>query len=131
VVLFGSLARGEATERSDIDLFVVVRKLPDSAVERRFIVYDCLTPLLKRFRRGVTVVEADEEDLRRRLSPLLINIAHEGITLYDAGGAMSAFLKRIRDAVRAAGLEKYETSNGKYGWKPRGELSKITVQGYG
>lgn len=122
VVLFGSIARKEAAEQSDIDFFVVIHNLPKEPVRRRFMVYDTLTPILRKFKRDVSVIEVDAGDIGRQITPLLINIAHDGIILYDKHGKIGRFFSRIRSAVKKAGLVRYKTRDGKYGWKPSQEL---------
>ena len=122
VILFGSCARGEAVELSDFDFFVVVRGLPKQPVRRRYMVYDALTPILREFKREVSVIEADAEEIGKQITPLLINIAHDGIILYDRAGRMGDLLRRVRDAVKKAGLVRYKTREGKYGWKPSQKL---------
>jgi len=121
-ILFGSWARGEPSELSDLDFFVIVRGLPKETVRRRYMVYEALTPLMRKFKRQVSVIEADTEEIGKHITPLLIDIAHDGIILYDRDGRVEGFLKRVRDAVKKAGLTRYRTSDGRYGWKPAQDL---------
>lgn len=122
VVVFGSIARKEAAEQSDIDFFVVIRGLPKEPVRRRYIVYDALTSILKKSKRDNSVIEADAENIGRRITPLLVNIARDGIILYDKHGKIEDLFNRIRSAVKKAGLVKYKTRDRKYGWKPTKKL---------
>lgn len=122
VVLFGSCARVEAVERSDIDFYVVVRGLPEEPLRRRYMIYDALTPVLRKFKRDVSVIEVDIKDIGRQITPLLINIAHDGIILYDKNGKTEDLFNRVKNAVKKAGLARYKTRDGKYGWKPSREL---------
>ena len=122
VVLFGSCARGEASELSDIDFFVVVRDLPKEPMKRRYIVYDALTPVLRKLKREVSVIEADAKEIGKRITPLLINIAHDGVIIYDKTEKIASLFAQIREAVKKAGLTKCKTREGKYGWKPSREL---------
>lgn len=118
VALFGSLARGEASDRSDVDFFVVVRGFNDE--DRRFKMYHYLHGALK---RDVTVVDIDEDKLFKEdltISPLLLNIAFDSVILYDPSGRLSELFKRIREAAEGS-LERYRTRDGKYGWRPKGE----------
>ncbi|MGC9021064.1 MAG: nucleotidyltransferase domain-containing protein [Candidatus Methanodesulfokora sp.] len=125
VSLFGSWARGEASERSDVDFFVVVRDFDES--DRRFRIYDCLQKVVK---RDVTVIDIDEEKLFREdlsIGSLLLNIAWDSIILYDPSGRLRELFERIRRAA-AERLERYRTRDGKYGWRPRtGEFTAIEV----
>jgi len=136
VVLFGSHAREEAAKLSDVDFFIVVRGLPTDPVERRLDVYDSLTPIVRRFRIDVSVIEMDEREIGKSLTPLLVNIAHEGLILYDKNGRIATFFERLREAVKRAGLVRFRTSDGKYGWRPVrqlqcGEPLVIKVEGGG
>jgi len=133
VVLFGSLARGEAGEKSDIDLFVVTKNLEGSDRERLRTVYGALRPLLRRFGRGISLIERRAEELppKTDLTPLLINVAWEGVILYDREGLIAKLLAGIRRAVRRAGLIRYRTRDGKYGWRLRRPLRRgetFTIQ---
>ena len=122
VVLFGSYARGETIEGSDLDLFVVVKDLPDGIMERRFLVYDSLTLLRRELKVDISVFEAEPEEIDGAITPLLLNIAHDGIVLYDREGAVSSFLRKVVEAAGKAELVRYRTTDGKYGWKPRRRL---------
>ena len=118
VSLFGSWARGEASERSDVDFFVVVRNFDEK--NRKFKIYDCLQRVMK---RDVTVIDVDEERLFREdlsINSLLLNIAWDSIILYDPSGRLKELFERIRRAA-AEKLERYRTRDGKYGWKPKTE----------
>lgn len=116
VALFGSLARGEASEKSDADFFVVVKNFDDN--NRRFKIYHCLQSVLK---RDVTVIDVDEKDLFKedlKINSLLLNIAWDSVVLYDPTGKLEKLFERIRNAVKDK-LERYKTKDGKYGWKPK------------
>lgn len=125
IALFGSWARGEASDRSDADFFVVVRDFNDR--DRRFKIYHCLHGALK---RDVTVVDVEEEELFREdltITPLLLNIAFDSVILHDPSGRLGELFKRIREAAEN-NLERYRTRDGKYGWRPKGRcFTTITV----
>jgi predicted nucleotidyltransferase len=125
VALFGSRARGEASERSDFDFFVVVRDFDEK--NRRFKIYHCLHSVVK---RDVTVIDVDEDELFRedlKIDSLLLNIIWDSVILYDPTGRLRELFERVKGAVKDK-LERYRTRDGKYGWKPKsGELSVIEV----
>ncbi|MBI5620939.1 nucleotidyltransferase domain-containing protein [Candidatus Gottesmanbacteria bacterium] len=79
VFLFGSYARGNATEYSDVDLVVIARQFSDIPEDRRFdLLYDLTTGLTPDFHvYGFTPQEFDNT------SPLttLSDIKREGIPL--------------------------------------------------
>jgi predicted nucleotidyltransferase len=125
VALFGSRARGEASERSDFDFFVVVRDFDEK--NRRFKIYHCLHSVVK---RDVTVIDVDEDELFRedlKIDSLLLNIIWDSVILYDPTGRLRELFERVKGAVKDK-LERYRTRDGKYGWKPKsGELGVIEV----
>jgi predicted nucleotidyltransferase len=125
VALFGSRARGEASERSDFDFFVVVRDFDER--DRRFKIYHCLHSVVK---RDVTVIDIDEDELFRedlKIDSLLLNIIWDSVILYDPTGRLRELFERVKGAVKDK-LERYRTRDGKYGWKPKsGELGVIEV----
>ncbi len=119
ISLFGSSARKEAGERSDIDLFIVVRDMP-KGMERRRTLYDAAYQGLEG--GDITIVDADQEDLftqELEVTPLLLNIAWDSLILHDPDGKLSKLFVEIRRKVEESGLERYRTTDGKYGWKPR------------
>ncbi len=79
VVLFGSLARGDQHEGSDIDLLVII------PYEGR--VFEAIGEVLSRTELPVEPVVVRPESLARRLReghPLFTRIMREGIRLYPA-----------------------------------------------
>ena len=125
VALFGSRARGEGTDKSDFDFFVVTRG--DGEISRARL-YDCLYRVLK---KDVTLVDVEEGSIFRRdikITPLLLNIAWESVMLHDPSNRLADLFDRIKAAVEGAGLVRYRTPDGKYGWKAEtGELKAIEV----
>ena len=126
VALFGSRARGEASENSDYDFLVVVRNLEE--YNRRFIIYHYLYKVLK---KDITIIDIDEKDIfgdKLAITPLLLNIAWDSIILYDSNGKLSRLFSEIR-RVFGEKLVRYRTRDGKYGWKPKaGELREFNFE---
>jgi predicted nucleotidyltransferase len=81
-IVFGSFARGTATEHSDVDvLFVEPTDLP---FLRRLDRY--FDPLVDRLRMGVDVlVYSPEEFMRLRDRPFVARILREGRVVYESG----------------------------------------------
>ncbi len=130
LALFGSVARGEGNERSDLDFFVVTRGVEGDREQRRRRMYRILSPVNRRFRRDVSVFTLEESEITD-VTPLLINIAHDAVILFDPEGYLEKLFERVKEAVRRAGLVPYRTRDGKIGWKPVRELEwgeKIEVK---
>jgi len=78
VILYGSYARGQATEDSDIDvLFVLGGEVRPSAEVDRVI--DLVTDIGLKHRVLLSVYPVSETEFRERHSPLLLNVRAEGI----------------------------------------------------
>ena len=78
VILYGSWARGDATDDSDIDLLVVLEGdvSPGREIERMI---DAVTDVLLDHSELVSVYPVSEDDYERVNSPLLMNARREGI----------------------------------------------------
>lgn len=84
IVLFGSYARGDATEDSDIDLLVVMGRAP--AATRRGA--PIIRMLAEEFPLPVDVVVRSEEAFGRSkdvLGTLSHHVQQEGVVLYERG----------------------------------------------
>jgi uncharacterized protein (UPF0332 family)/predicted nucleotidyltransferase len=91
VVLYGSRARGDADQESDVDLMVVLAGEFDSTSEQQ-VVWNLREGIEEK--HGWPLLSAileTEDDYRRRMLPLFINVRREGIDLWPIGR------KRVRD----------------------------------
>ena len=125
VLLFGSVARGDWTRDSDIDLLILLREYP---TDRVGVVSDLLavrkalrrTPEYRRaYRAGfVPTVEfhpLDREDASR-FRRLYLEALTEGVILLDRGGHLADLLRRFRERLREAGGKRVETSGRGHYW---------------
>ncbi len=138
VVLFGSVARGEQRQRSDVDIIVVSEAFPESYGAR----LDLLRPILQEvksqrsylqllktgYHLSFSAVPYRPEDLTET-PPLLLDVSEEGIILYD-DGLMHQKLAEVKQRLRALGSKRVRTRTGKWYWilKPDlrpGEVIKI------
>lgn len=78
VVLFGSHARGEATEDSDIDL-VLVLKGPVDAYREIERLGEATWAIDLQYGVLLAVVPISEDDFLHRATPLLLNVRREGV----------------------------------------------------
>jgi len=80
IILYGSWARDEATDDSDIDLVVVLAGEVD-ACEEIDRMADIFTDLNLEHNVLIAVYPVSESDFDKVDSPLLINVRKEGITV--------------------------------------------------
>ena len=78
VILFGSYARGEAREDSDVDVLVVVKKLPDR--EEEWEIGELMTDLVLRYGVVFSLIIYPEKP-EMVYDPLIINARREGVEI--------------------------------------------------
>ena len=132
-ILFGSVARSVAHEKSDIDLLVVTKGLSKNTVKRRSRIQSALAEVRNKLKRDISIVDFELGEFED-VTPLLINIAHDGVILYDKDREITELFNKIRKAIKKAGLVKYYTPEGKYGWRPdrplrQGERIVVNLEG--
>lgn len=103
VVLFGSRARGEATEASDWDLFVLARELPSSPLQRHVQV-TALLPV--KWRGQAAILARTPTEFESHLSSLMLDIALDGVVLYDPGGYATQRLAALKRLITNRGLHR-------------------------
>lgn len=77
-LLYGSWARGEATEDSDVDVVVVLvdSVLPGREIDRML---ELVIELDEKYDTLISVYPVSEEDYLATQSPLLVNVRREGV----------------------------------------------------
>lgn len=121
VVLFGSVARGEAGPRSDVDLLVVCRDLPRGAFRRR----EALAPVRERLQGdldrlwagGITtdVIEVIKTEAEARHVRLLyLDMTEEAVLLFDRGGFFEGVLAGLRRRLKELGSVRRRLGNVRY-----------------
>ena len=78
IILYGSHARGDFTEESDIDLLIVLKGkvVPGKEIDRMI---DIITEINLKYGALISVYPVSEEDYEKVNSPLLINVRREGV----------------------------------------------------
>lgn len=118
LVLFGSVARGEASDASDIDVLVVAEGFPRSLRERRQI-------LLGEWSRVQAQEDSPEvewnlvtkspEEARYR-SPLYLDLVEDAVLLVDRDGFFQAVLDGMRARMRELGSRRVVLPDGSWYW---------------
>jgi predicted nucleotidyltransferase len=120
LVLFGSTARGEATEFSDLDILLVADGLPEKFTTRT----RHLRGLLPSELRGtVSFIAKTRAEFEAGFPSYYLDIALDGVVLYDREKYMHQKLARIRELTQAAALMRRHTDDGfRWEWKkpPKG-----------
>ncbi len=107
IVLFGSRSRGEGGSSSDWDLFLIAEGLPDNRFDRQL----ALRGLLPAQSAGVSMVAKTRGEFETTFPALYLDLAVDGIVLYDPEGYMQEKLREIRRIVKEAGLRRTRRGN--------------------
>ena len=127
VLLFGSLARCEAGDRSDVDLLVLHTGLNRiDRVRRRRAVYLAVSALLRDY--PLTVIDMDINEFLNPgiITPLLLNIYWDAVVLLDRTGKLSEFLERVRRRIVESGLRRVRDGRAYYWVLPK-PLERVRI----
>lgn len=84
IILYGSVARNEATNESDIDIAIIIKKEMDDQTKKRFISWAADMDI--RYEKVFSIVDIQEDNMKKweRVLPFYQNIRKEGIVLWKA-----------------------------------------------
>jgi len=122
IILFGSYARGDFTESSDIDLCVIAEKMPDEELERRTLPHMHRIPKV----RLIGFLPNEFIEYLRTMRFLAFDIVADGIMIYD-DGLYDKIRQTFDEVIKARGIIRLER-----GWKisksgPQPEGQKIST----
>jgi len=134
VCLFGSVARGDFTRESDIDVLVVAENLQED-IGMRYRTLGKLglgvraTGWAEQLRclgysTNISPVYLTPEEADRH-PPVLLDIVEDGVIVFDENGFLAGVLSQIRERLRELGARRVRTAKGWY-WvlKPDAELGE-------
>jgi len=80
VILYGSWARDDATDDSDIDIIVVLgyTVIPGKEIDN---LIDIITDINLKYNTLISVYPVSENDYKTLKSPLLLNVRREGLSI--------------------------------------------------
>lgn len=121
VVLYGSVARHEASPGSDVDLLVVCESLPQG----RFARLDLLEPAERALDQHLRTLRSQGLDTRlaviartrreaSRTVPLYLDMVDDAVLLYDRGAFFSGVLARLRVRLRELGAQRRQRGKVRY-----------------
>lgn len=123
VVLFGSVARGEAGEHSDVDLLVVCEELPGSRWKRYDLFHQAAAPLkgmLEELARQHYYPEfrpvlksRPEAEIH---TPLYLDMVEDARILYDRDGFFAGVLASLRQRLAELGARRVYLDDGRWYW---------------
>ncbi|MCI8287207.1 MAG: nucleotidyltransferase domain-containing protein [Lachnospiraceae bacterium] len=84
IILYGSVARGNAAEESDVDIAIVVRSQMNDGTKRRFLSWAADMDI--RYERVFSIVDIQESNMKKweDVLPCYRNVKKEGIVLWKA-----------------------------------------------
>jgi len=80
IILYGSFARGDFVEGSDIDIVILLEEMKDHISERETY-FDAIGELGLKYDTVISIVPIKEEEYKTRKLPLILNVKREGIAV--------------------------------------------------
>jgi predicted nucleotidyltransferase len=118
ILLFGSRARGESNERSDIDLLVLHEncEIKDPVLRRRHL-YNLIRKAIGKEFEGITIIDMEFENFIKpiEINALLLNIYWDAIIVYDKTNMLHSFLEYVKDKIKKSGLKRIKDGKA-YRW---------------
>lgn len=123
VILFGSVARGEAGELSDLDLLIVCEELPGSRWKRYDLFHKAIAPL-----KGVLEELALQHyypefrpilKTRREAevhTPIYLDMVEDARVLYDRRGFFAGVLAGLKRRLAELGARRVFLEDGSWYW---------------
>lgn len=129
LAVFGSAAREEETEYSDIDLFVIIQNIPQSHFQRSAL-FSRISTL--NFKRRVLILAKTEQEFKFYFPSLYLDLGLDGQILYDPNDFLKVRFEKIRELIEQAGLLRRRV-DGNFIWEFKKQPKagwELTWEGY-
>jgi len=125
IVIFGSFARGDVREGSDLDVLIVVEDLhEEDRLRLSAFLSSSINPPLG-FPRPVSPIVLTVDEVKRH-PPILLDMIEDSIIVYDKENFMKRILEDLRRKLSEIGARRVRTGDGWY-WilKPDAKLGEV------
>ncbi|KUO92680.1 MAG: nucleotidyltransferase domain-containing protein [Thermocladium sp.] len=126
VVVYGSVARGDHRNDSDVDLLIVIKDLPKTITERMMLfekieskIEDDIDKLMDEgyYVTFSPIMKTPEEAVR--FSPLYMDMTDDAIILYDRDNFFGNVLEKTREKLLELGFERVWISKKAWYWRKK------------
>lgn len=115
LAFFGSWARGEEREDSDLDVLLIALELPAHPLERNRLIYEPLREWREK-PGSVSVLARTVREFTADITPLHLDLAADALIFYDPQGFLRARLDQIRGIIADARLVRERDAQGLWAW---------------
>lgn len=125
IVIFGSFARGDVKEGSDLDVLIVVKDLQEEDRLKLSAILSRSIEPPSGFPRPASPVVLTADEVKKH-PPILLDMIEDSIIVYDEGNFMKRILEDLKEKLSEIGAKKVKTEEGWY-WilKPDTELGEV------
>lgn len=109
LVLFGSYARNEANNHSDLDLIITFKKLPSSRVKRMELLTDFLLEFENKYELEINAIISDENKISKTY--LVLDIAEYAKIIIDKNNKITNLFNSIKKDYDVGLVKKIPTGD--------------------